>query len=80
MFGTNPGAHQPRSSIHPRNSELTKNQFTRTMADMRYRTNGTGRDTYIGMDNGGNNHMYSPAGNKDPPMRFLPKLARSPSN
>jgi len=40
-----------------------------------YKTNGTGRDTYIFNDNGGFSSMYQP-NSYDKPGTFLPKLIK----
>lgn len=41
-------------------AETTHTNFNRKFADMMYKVNGGGRDTYIYNDNGGFNHMHGP--------------------
>ena len=40
--------------------ETTHTNFNRKFADMMYKINGGGRDTYIYNDNGGFNNMHGP--------------------
>ena len=53
---------------------LTKSQMIKDRGVI-YKTNGTGRDTYIFNDNGGFSTMYQPT-NFSKPGTFLPKVPR----
>jgi hypothetical protein len=43
----------PYKTFYNPHSEISKSQFNRHIADLRYKENGGGRDTYIFHNNGG---------------------------
>ena len=60
MFGVNVNKQQPLSNFNSGKKETTVTNYNKNWHDMRYKTNGGGRDTYIYNDNGGFNAMHGP--------------------
>ena len=58
--------------------ETSVTNFTKNWQGLRYHINGSGRDTYIYNDNGGNNAMYSPRAQEKIMQQFLPNVNKSP--
>jgi len=57
--------------------ETTVTNFSKNWQGLKYHINGSGRDTYIYNDNGGNAAMHGPR-NQNKPTQFLPNVNRSP--
>ena len=45
------------------------------LRDLRYRSDGTGRDSYVHFNNGGITAQYSPANGQKASGRFLPRIS-----
>ena len=58
--------------------ETTVTNFSKNWQGLKYHINGSGRDTYIYNDNGGNAAMYSPRAQDRPTQQFLPNVNKSP--
>ena len=59
MFASQTKYNSTKGSFHIPN-DTTHTNFNRKFADMMYKINGGGRDTYIYNDNGGFNKMHGP--------------------
>mgnify|MGYP000945809250 CR=1 FL=1 len=61
--GSNPGRYVPQTSgsFFKRNNENTRLRFVTNYHDLHYRSNGSGRDTYVAHNNGGMQAHESPA-------------------
>ena len=57
--------------------ETSVTSFNKNWHGLKYNINGSGRDTYISLDNGGFNLLYSPR-QQDKAGQFLPNVNRSP--
>jgi hypothetical protein len=66
------GNSRNRSSA-TKGTTVTRSMFCNKMADVMYHNNGTGRDSYIYMNNGGFS-IYNELSSSMKPSRFLPKL------
>lgn len=67
QFGVKAGA--------PKETSVTN--FNKNWQGLKYNINGSGRDTYIYNDNGGNAAMHGPR-SQNRPTQFLPNVNRSP--
>ena len=80
MFGMNKyeTGNRQFNGVTAHMSETTRTNFKRTDADLRYKINGGGRDTYIFADNGGlSMSMHLPRA-QEKSGGFLPNVNRSP--
>lgn len=59
MFGGSPQQYEPRRTFGSNSQAMSKSQFTQDRGII-YKTDGSGRDTYIFSDNGGFSVPYNP--------------------
>jgi hypothetical protein len=69
-------SYAPKAGVlEPTKNHTSNLTVSGNIYDIRYRSNGSGRDGYIHFNNGGMTAQYQPSKGQEPSGRFLPKIS-----